>query len=88
LRPGCCGESLEGVACFGEERFGIRLTALAVEPLGVFELDDGEVEGELEGAESGLGGGEGSVGAWVVAGEVGAEAVSGRIEEGRAQTGG
>jgi hypothetical protein len=78
---------LERFARLGQQRLRVVGSSSSRQPFPILELDDREVEGQLEGAEPGLGGGELAVGAGVVAGEVGAEAVGGRVEEGRAQTG-
>ena len=85
LQPGSRLESFEWFASFDEERFGVGMTALAVEPIAVFELDEGEVEGKLERAQTGLGNREVPVGAGVVSGEVRTEAAGSRVEERRAQ---
>ena len=77
-------ELFECFACFGEQGLCVVGLSARYEPLAVFELGDGEVEGQPKSAKLGFGGGVVAVGAWVVGGEVGAKAVGGRLEEGRA----
>jgi len=67
LQPRLRVEAVERLACVSEEYLRVVRPPLGGQPLAVLELDDGEVEGKLEGAELSGRGREVAVGARVVA---------------------
>jgi len=68
LQPRLRVEAVERLACVSEEYLRVVRPPLGGQPLAVLELDDGEVEGKLEGAELSGRGREVAVGARGVAG--------------------